>query len=107
MRQLIVTLLFVSFPISSIAFADSMRCKTEQGSELVSAGDSKFDVIAKCGPPDYSDVVAITRGTSYEKVEQLYYNCGEGKFIRILTFQGGILIKIKDGARGSGEEKCW
>jgi hypothetical protein len=81
-------------------------------------------VVRKCGDPDYEQESGqVTTGqfgttrqkgnkesgfaTSTEKIEKLYYNCGQGRFIRILTFRGGTLISIETGDRGSGGQKCW
>ena len=40
------------------------------------------------------------------KVEKIYYNCGSGRFIKILTIKDGKIIDIDDGDRGSGPVKC-
>lgn len=84
----------------SIANGDSFRC----GDRVVSTGDSKMDVLSKCGPPDYSETVSYdTTGSvsrsgsiaaSTKKVEKLYYNCGDGRFIRVLTLIDGKLVRI-------------
>ncbi len=104
-----------------------MSCISKTGdsyTELACEGDSKFDVIRKCGSPDYqeesgsvsSGEFGTTRqkGTkqggftsSTESVEKMYFNCGRGRFIKILTFRGGTLITIQEGDRGSGEQRCW
>ena len=39
-------------------------------------------------------------------VDKWYFNCGKGKFIRILKFVNGVLKKIEKGDYGSGESDC-
>jgi hypothetical protein len=104
-----------------------MSCISKTGSsytELACEGDSKFDVIRKCGKPDYeeesgsvsSGEFGATRqkgikqggfSSSTEKIEKVYFNCGQGRFVKVLSFRGGTLITIEEGDRGSGEQKCW
>jgi len=100
----IIILIAIFFIIVSVVQADSFRC----GSRVVSTGDSKADVIVKCGPPDYSEVVSFSVSeTSVTKIEAFYYNCGEGRFVHVLTFKGSILVGIKPtGGYGSGPERC-
>jgi hypothetical protein len=125
--RLMSCLLFCFFAGSLSAEAACMSCISKTGSsytELACEGDSKFDVIRKCGKPDYeeesgnvtSGVFGSTRekgtkqggfSSSTEKIEKVYFNCGQGRFIKILTFRGGTLITIEEGDRGSGEQKCW
>ncbi len=98
---------FVLFSVS-MAFAlasNCIRCRTDSVSDLVCVGATKFEVISKCGQPDYTDVVA----QETEKVEILNYNCGTGQIIKILKMKGGKLVSIEDqlGDRGSGPVKCW
>ncbi len=122
---LIFSLLFICMTFG--AEAACMSCISRTGisyTELACEGDSKYDVIRKCGPPDYAEEsqrVATgefgktkkedkTQGgfnVTTEKIESLYYNCGQGRFIKILIFRGGQLISLQDGDRGSGEQKCW
>jgi len=91
--------------ISVDAFA--MRC----GDRLVSRGDTKAEVLMKCGEPSFSEVIAIEAGpgigfsTLKVPVEQWTYNQGPNTFLKILTFKGGKLVDIGDGERvpsGSG-----
>ena len=39
-------------------------------------------------------------------MEKMYYNCGAGRFIKILTIEDGKIISIEDGDRGSGPIRC-
>jgi hypothetical protein len=124
----VITYLLFLFCLGSLqAEAVCMSCISRTGTsytEQVCEGDSKFDAVRKCGKPDYEEEIGnVTSGavgstheketkkggftSSTEGLEKIYFNCGRGRFIKILTFRGGTLIKIEDGDRGSGEQKCW
>jgi hypothetical protein len=102
------------FCIYSIADASCIRCALDK---LVCEGDSKFDAIDQCGNPDSSEIVGedakenISSGSSVKlqerSVEKMYYNCGDGKFIKILTIRDGKIISIDEGNRGSGPVRCY
>ncbi len=125
----VVVMMSVIFFISSAVYTQAacMSCVSHTGSsytELACEGDSKFDVIRKCGQFDYveeneeitSGGVDTARrhresqsffGAVTERVETAYYNCGQGRLIKVLVFRSGRLVSITDGDRGSGEQKCW
>jgi len=78
---------------------DGMRC----GSRLVLLGDSKGEVIAKCGRAAYEDERYEERrdqqGRRYVvRVDEWMYNLGKGSFLRHLTFEDGWLREIRAGA---------
>lgn len=102
--KILIVVITASFLLASITQADSFRC----GSRVVSTGDSKADVIIKCGPPDYSEVTSVeATGSSVIKIESFYYNCGEGRFTRVLIFRGSTLVGIRSsGNYGSGPQRC-
>jgi len=109
MQKLLIVFLLLGF--ASVSRADCLRC----GNDVVCPGESRFDVMNKCGPPDYSEETSrsIPRtGMRYddsyvqERVENLYYNCGDGRFVRILTIRNGKIDSIANGQRGSGSVKC-
>lgn len=112
MKKLLGVAVIVLFGFVSIATANSFRCQDR----IVSTGDSKMDVISKCGDPDYSEIVSVESvstgshryksKTKTKKVEKLYYNCGSGRFNRVLTFVEGKLETIENGDYGSGDQKC-
>ena len=90
---------------SSPAFA--FRC----GSKLVSEGDTRFDVVSKCGEP----VDVITERSVFRRpviwshgrpqfigrdyievaVESWVYNLGPNKFMRRVRFEDGIVAEIE------------
>ena len=105
-----------------------MSCISRTGNsytELACTGDSEYEVIHKCGPPEYTEEgETVTSGqfgsekagkgqkqggftTTTSHIKRFYYNCGEGRFIKILIFRNGTLVDVQNGDRGSGEQKCW
>jgi len=113
-KYLTVSILFVFFiSVDSWAF----RC----GSGLVTAGDTKTQVLVTCGKPaskekSCENIQKYTTTNEYgkvkksrkcdKKVEIWHYNCGEGDFIYALTFKNGILIKESTEGRGKGSSGC-
>lgn len=100
------------FCIYSVADAACIRCALDK---LACTGDSRFSLISQCGNPDNSEIVVEdTEGHAGQKsygekqrtVEKMYYNCGDGRFIKIVTVKDGKIISIEDGERGSGPVKC-
>ena len=97
-------LLICLFLIAGNALA--FRC----GHRLVQTGDYKWDVLEKCGPPEWKDERIALRGTRlrhpygaleedrYEEVliEEWIYNFGPRKFKQFLQFENGVLIKIQN-----------
>lgn len=75
--------------LGSQATAESFKC----GNRFVSIGDSKAEVLLRCGEPFFAEVIS---GDDQVKVEQwAYKKKGYRSFIRILTFSGGVLRDIK------------
>ena len=110
-KALLFVLIFCSY---SIANASScIRCGLDK---LACEGDSKFNAISQCGNPDNSEIVGVdTKGhisnggrvkLQERTVEKMYYNCGDGRFIKILTIENGKIISIDDGGWGSGPVRC-
>jgi len=125
MARTLVTILIASaavlfFTQSSFAF----RCDRS----VISTGDFLDIVVAKCGEPTASRVVkeevigsfgdtatreglgrTIREGTFIKTIEQtevLTYNCGDGRLIHLLTFEGGKLKKIETAGYGTGPTRC-
>jgi len=105
MKKILFLLLILS--ISSIAEASCIRCGLDK---LACEGDAKFDAITQCGQPDQVEEIGedtkgnVSRGGDVDiqkrKVEKLYYNCGDQKFIKILTIKNGEIIKIEEDGWG-------
>jgi hypothetical protein len=95
---------------AAIEAVDSMRC----GSKLVQIGDTKVDILAKCGEPtlrgkiERNTTVKKSRARSASTVEdrsrvdeQWTYNFGPQDFLYTLTFEGVELTSIGRGGRGT------
>lgn len=80
----------------------------ECSEQLVSIGDSKTDVLAKCGEPsltnahveEFRERLDDTTRTVSVNVEEWTYNLGPTRFVRILTFRNSKLTDIKTGNYG-------
>jgi Protein of unknown function (DUF2845) len=117
-EKIVLLLLFSSVLLfGKAAFADRhMRC---QGS-LVSIGDTRAQVLDKCGKPDKVDQWKEYHNDSMTQIydykteryiapqevpnpilmERWTYNLGATQFLRYLYFQDGELIRIKTGEKG-------
>ncbi|MCI0483166.1 MAG: DUF2845 domain-containing protein [candidate division NC10 bacterium] len=125
MTRMITTLVIASAAVLFFAQnAFAFRCD----SSVISTGDFIDIVISKCGEPTASRVVreevfgsfgdtatkegprrTFREGTFAKTVEQtevLTYNCGDGRLIHLLTFEGGRLTRIKTEGYGSGPTRC-
>lgn len=105
----------VSMGLTSTSFADSLRCKTK----LAHIGDTKAEIIDKCGEPVMTDSfcqpisVNTPQGVQVgnnnvqnniaiatcENVDIWTYNPGTGKFKTHLYFTRGHLQSIRYGDR--------
>jgi Protein of unknown function (DUF2845) len=76
--------------------------------QLVSVGDSKTDVLARCGEPSLKDSHAEETREKlgdmerkvFATVEEWTYNLGPTRFVRILTFRNSRLTDIRTGNYG-------
>ncbi|HOW57634.1 MAG TPA: DUF2845 domain-containing protein [Smithellaceae bacterium] len=117
-----MSLLFISsILIYTIISADEVRA-FRCGSEMVTTGDTKAQVLAACGKPAFRETVCEnnqeytaqrdktgrikTKKKCVRKKEVWRYNCGEGDFIYALTFAKDKLIKEETAGRGSGKSGC-
>jgi len=81
-------------------FADSLRC----GCNVVTTGDTKFDVIKTCGEPllrEFVGVQTVKQGASWTSIniEQWTYDMGDCQFPKILIFYGPTLAGIEYGKK--------
>jgi len=109
MKTMLIVFLLLGF--ASASQAECLRCNND----LVCTDETRFDAVNKCGQPDHTDATQTTtrkggkRNADYivgEKVERLYYNCGEGRLTRILIIKDGKIESITNGQRGSGPVRC-
>lgn len=92
-------LLLCALLIANDAYA--LRC----GREVVQVGMYTWDVLERCGDPDFVDSHIAIRGTrlrgplelsQYEEVEieEWVYNFGPRKFKQLLEFENNVLVRI-------------
>lgn len=101
----------------ALFFCDSTALAFRCGRKIVTLGDTTLEVLNKCGDPTSREVVrtevrggylGLTDETEedlsverryykevYVKVERWHYDFGPHKFMKILTFRGGVLTRIK------------
>jgi len=110
---ILILLFFVGTADTAVA---AFRC----GPKLVTIGDTKVDVLGKCGEPTFSEITSVvsegrdegrlpygkTRDRVTQTIEKWTYNCGPHNFIKVLVFRGGILKDIETGGYGYGESDC-
>ncbi|WAC06698.1 MAG: DUF2845 domain-containing protein [Thermodesulfobacteriota bacterium] len=113
-------LLSIFLLLSMVHYAkatDACRC----GNKLASTGDTKAEVLAKCGPPAFSEErteerIERSRGDDYYdergnlnqplynkvqvNVDEWFYNFGPNQFMQIFKFENGRLISIENGDYG-------
>ncbi|MEJ0085856.1 MAG: DUF2845 domain-containing protein [Pseudomonadota bacterium] len=98
-------LIVLGFLATSPAFA--FRC----GTKIVSEGDTRGEVAAKCGEPDdvitqrsvFRRPVIWTQGRPYYigedfieiPVEAWVYNLGPNKLMQRVRFEGGVVVEIE------------
>ena len=118
MSKYLIALFYISICVSfaSTSAAESLRCKTT----LAQIGDTKSEVLDKCGEPVMTDNLCqpiatttqpqgIQNGNNNvqnniaiatcENVDIWTYNPGKGKFMTHLYFQRGQLQSIRYGER--------
>ncbi|OPY87263.1 MAG: hypothetical protein A4E71_01094 [Smithella sp. PtaU1.Bin162] len=115
-------IIFLFFAVLTILFLSAVNCWALRcGSGLVGSGDSKAKVLITCGSPTFKET-SCAESQKYtaanksgkvkkvkkcgKKVEEWYYNCGEGDFIYKLTFENGVLKSENTEGRGSGKSDC-
>jgi hypothetical protein len=111
----LTTIIIIMFLLTLPGLAEALRCD----GRLVSIGDTKAEVMAKCGKPfltEEKDVEITTvrktprkvrRGrvgaSSTLKIEEWTYNFGSNRFMQTLTFEDSELKKIESGDYGFDE----
>jgi hypothetical protein len=83
----------------------SIRCD----GGIVSVGDSKLDLLGKCGPPALVDERPDKRWTASGRavvaVEQWTYNFGPNQFLQFVTVVDGKVVGVERGGYGYPPEK--
>jgi hypothetical protein len=114
MKPIILAFLLLGLiPLKAFASGGAFYC----GNDLIQPGDRKIEVLHACGEPDFVDTweEILNRGyfrfghfwpsVEQVKVEEWTYNFGPNRFIRILRFENGELVRIRDGDYGFPKEK--
>lgn len=105
-----IALALAVFGVAATAAASgTLRC----GSRLASLGDTKAEVMIKCGSPawkdDWTDEIINNVNTADElrvsiERERWVYNFGPHAFLEFLLFENGRLINITSGGYGYDEK---
>jgi hypothetical protein len=123
MKTNVLVLLLLAVSAAASHAETSIRCH----SKVISVGDSKAEVLLKCGEPmlkesigtieeskriglpltstsgiaaENADPVVIRRKETVSKtVDQWTYHQGAGKLLKILIFEGAELVEITTGGR--------
>lgn len=105
MSRFLCALVLLSLPPATLLADSSFKCDNR----IVSLGDSKAEVLIRCGAPDWQDdwteylveslSAAAERRISIAR-EVWLYDLGPTAFQRILTFENGRLRDIATGGRG-------
>jgi hypothetical protein len=106
MKRFFLSIVFSFFCLFlCLGNASAMRC----GNNLVDVGDTKIEVLAKCGEPTLKEDVGddfetesdeIGRRKTRRFVEEWTYNFGPTRLIHILTFKDGKIVRIRTGDKG-------
>lgn len=95
-------LFLIGLLLSGSALAEgSLRC----GSSVISVGDTKTEMIMKCGSPVSSDpkttVTENENGTKsvVQVGEILTMDMGKDKFMALVTVENGVITQVEDGPR--------
>lgn len=119
MKKIMLLGLLVMAVLAAAGDADAFRC----GSKLVKVGDSKGDILRRCGAPTWRDSWQEERiervfGAPYSlggkswvtrvpvaavvtvTLEEWTYNLGSSQFMRILRFENNKLVNIETGDYG-------
>jgi hypothetical protein len=102
-------LLRAAFPVFIVLVAASPALALRCGNNIVDVGDSKIEVLAKCGEPALKEEVGedFTRERDSREsrkakryVEKWTYNFGSTRFIYVLTIRDGRVIDISSEDKG-------
>ncbi len=96
--------LMLAMPFSNL-YSATLSC----AGGIVSVGDSRIDLLAKCGEPDQTEsheeeiserLDQGARQKTFITVEDWTYNYGPSQFMRIVTLRNGKVAHIRTGNYG-------
>lgn len=111
-RSLTVAATLAALAAPAAAHADSLRCT----GGLVSVGDARLDLLARCGPPTLRDrrvderwTVAGTEGAAVGRkvsvvVEEWSYDFGPNAFTCLVRLENGRIVAMERGSYGRRQE---
>jgi len=88
---------------------DREPVKPECGDRIISTGETKGEVLAKCGEPFYrtshNEELWVPLGQTGSRkvvvtVEEWTYNFGPQRFMRIITFRNSLVVDVRTGKYG-------
>jgi hypothetical protein len=95
--------------VAAGARADSIRC----AGGIVATGDSKLDLLGKCGPPALEEGAVAERSTLDVKaglaqrvaapIELWTYDLGQNRFVQVVRILKGRIVSIERGSYGYAE----
>lgn len=103
-------------PGSALAAAEtSIACD----GGTVRVGDTRVDLLGKCGEPVLKDVavaeggvavvreepLAIDAASTFAAVEQWTFNFGPNRFVQVVTLEAGRVVRIERGSYGYDPER--
>lgn len=103
-RVLLGLLVLMAMPYVNV-YAESLDCI----GGIVSVGDSRVDLVMKCGEPDWKDshdeviserLDSVTKRKLIVAVDVWTYNYGPSQLIRIVTMKNGRIAEIQTGGYG-------
>ena len=108
MKKMVSLALGLATLICCTANAESLRCK----GDIIDIGDTKIDVLRKCGEPEFKDTFCEKTPIHIRQSENNYnlvercenidiwtYNPGKGQFWTNLYFSEGKLREMRYGDR--------
>lgn len=95
-RRLIMTLAAGACATLLAADAAAMRC----GGQLVGEGDRSYEVRRACGPPQAIEPLDRHHHHHAPHEETWYYDFGDQRLLRVLSFRDGELRRIETRGRG-------
>ena len=98
MKTILKTAFFCLMLLLVSNHAHALRC----GTNIVNIGDTKDEVMQRCGPPIWVDSYVESRGLVRQPVEAWTYDFGKTRFMQELLFEDGVLRRINQRQRGRG-----
>lgn len=88
MNRLMAVTILIGSLLPVVVFAADMRC----GQHLIRVGDTKVDLIRRCGEPYFRQLIS---GSDERSVEQWIYIPASTQFQRVVTIRGTRVVNIE------------